>query len=125
MNISIGVFSKAILEASKSKCHHRIGAVIFKGKRIISTGRNYSLKSAHNLHPSFQKYPGSVHAEMDAILKAKRPLKGMSIFVVRLSVNNNVRLARPCIWCEEYLRRVGIKKAYFTSNNEKIEEMMI
>lgn len=123
--IPAGVFSKAIIEASKSTCHHRIGAVIFKGKRIISVGRNYALKSSNKLHPSFQKYPGSVHAEMDAILKAKRPLKGMSILVVRLTVNNTTRLAKPCIWCEEYLRRVGIKKAYYTTNNGTIGEMMI
>lgn len=118
--VSIGIYTKAVIEATKSTSLYRVGAIIFKGKRIISVGHNYSMRSASKLHPNKQKYPGSIHAEMSAILKARRSLKGYSILVIRLSKNDEIRLAKPCKWCMNYLKAVGINKLYYSTNTGEI-----
>lgn len=107
----------AISEALKSNYKIKIGAVIFNGRRVISTGHNAAHRSARKLHPRYQNYKGSVHAEVDAILKARTDLRRMKILVVRYSPRSkNLLLAKPCRLCEEYLRHVGIKKVFYSIN---------
>ena len=105
----------AVQEAKKSLCRHRVGAVIFNKSRFISKGHNYDLKSVRKLHPRFQKWKGSVHAEVDTIIKARRELKNFSILVVRINNQDEFRLAKPCIHCVAYLQHVGIKKVYYST----------
>lgn len=50
----------------------------------------------------------------DAILKARRELKGSSILVVRINKNNKLRLAKPCIDCMKYIEYVGIRKVFYS-----------
>lgn len=105
----------AIEEATKSSYKIKLGAVIFSGKKVISTGYNGVGRSARNLHPRFQNWHGSIHAEVDAILKAKTDLKRTKLLVVRYSpVSKNLLLAKPCFYCESYMRYVGIRKVYFS-----------
>ena len=59
-------------ESKKSNHRQKVGCVIFDKKRIISKGHNYSQKSVKKFHPKFQKFQYSIHAEVDAIIKAKR-----------------------------------------------------
>ncbi len=108
------LIDKAIEAAKKSSYRVRMGAVIFKGKRIISVGNNCSMKSAKHLHPRFQKWKGSVHAEVSAILKAKTDLRRCNILVVRINRFGEIRTSKPCDKCFLYLQLVGIKKIYYT-----------
>lgn len=57
-----GLVDVAISEAIKSEYKIKVGAVIFNKKRILSIGYN-QIRSAKKLHPMFQEWPGSVHAE--------------------------------------------------------------
>ena len=104
----------AIDTAKKSTHHYRVGCVIFDKKRIISTGYNSSLKSAKKLHPKFQKWEFSVHAEAAAILNARTDLSKCSMLVIRINNDNQFRLAKPCRWCEAYIRYVDIKKVFYS-----------
>lgn len=91
-----------------------MGAVITKKKVILSKGHNYSHKSIKNFHPRFQKWKGSVHAEVDCIIKARRGLTGTVMYVVRIGKNGKLLNSKPCDRCFAYLQHVGIKKVYYS-----------
>lgn len=124
MNITDNIVKQTIEEAKKSTVQYMLGCAIFRKKRIISLGHNYPSKSIKNLHPRFQNWPGSVHAEVDAIIKARKDLKGCDLLVVRINKRNELRFARPCLHCLNYINFVGIRKVYFSiSHYPYIEEM--
>lgn len=107
----------AIEEAKKSTYpQHRVGCIIFNKKQIISCGHNYGLKNRYNLHPRFQKYKGSIHAEVDAIMNAKKNIKGFDLLVVRINKKNEFRLSLPCTECQKYITHVGIRKVFYSIN---------
>lgn len=107
---------QAIDEAQKSEHKQKVGAIIFDKSKIISKGFNHPQRSVKHLKKKFQRWPGTVHAEVGAILKAKSNLKNLSMLVVRINNKNQLRLARPCRWCQMYLEYVGIKKVYYSIN---------
>ena len=107
----------AVKEAVKSEYKIKLGAVIFSGNRILSTGYNEAHRSVRRLHPRFQNYKGSVHAEVAAILKAKTCLRRKKLLVVRYSpVTKRFLLAKPCNLCLSYISYVGIRKIYYSIN---------
>ena len=67
----------------------------------------------------------STHAEMDALLRAKRALgiafnkhvKKMKIYVIRVNKKGELSNAKPCCFCESTLLAHGLKpKNIFYSN---------
>lgn len=109
-------FIKIAIEEAYNSTHpvYKVGAVIFDKRKLISKGHNYPQRSARKLHPKFQKWPNSIHAEVDCILKAKTGLKSMSILVLRVNNNKQFRNSKPCDFCYAYLNHVGIKDIYYT-----------
>lgn len=106
----------AVKEAQKSDYFQKVGAVIIKKKTILSKGHNYAHKSAKKLHPKFKRWENSIHAEADAILKARTDLKGATIYVIRLGSSGKFRFAKPCNHCKTYLKHVGIKKVFYSTD---------
>jgi len=114
MNILNSKINIAIEEAKKSIHKQKIGCVIFNKKKIISKGYNTPSKSIKKLHPKYQRWPNSIHAEVAAIIKAKTDLKGCDILVVRINNDDKFRLAKPCHNCMMYIEHVGIHKIYYS-----------
>jgi deoxycytidylate deaminase len=107
---------RAAIEAKKSSFKaHRLGAVIVKGKRILSTGYNeirYSKTIGKN----------TLHAEAAAIRKlldrrALDDLVGSDLYVLRFTHAGRIGMARPCSQCMELIRSVGIHRVYFTQDD--------
>lgn len=119
------IIKKAVAEAELSTHQHRIGAVIFNKKVIISSGRNYACRSVKHLHPRFTRWQGSVHAEVDAIIKARRDLRNCSILVVRINNKGEFRLAYSCDFCMEYLKFTQFRNLYFSTNEGTIERLVL
>jgi dCMP deaminase len=117
MKIPNTLINIAIEEALLSDHKQKVGAVIFNKKIIVSKGHNTKQKSIKKFHPRFQRFPYSVHAEVDAIINAKRDLKGFSILVIRINNSNQFRLSKPCNDCMKYLNYAGIKKIYYSVSN--------
>ena len=111
------VIELAIESARQSEHQHRVGAVIFKKKNIISSAYNKAFSYHSNLHPKYQNYFGSVHAEVAAIIAAKRDLKNCEICVVRINKKGELKLSLPCDYCMSYVIDVGIKKVTYTDND--------
>jgi len=114
MIISNCLINLALSEAHKSTHKQKIGCVIFKNKRILSKGYNTAQKSVKKLHPKFQGYPYSVHAEVAAIINAKKDLKGSSMLVIRINNKNQFRLSKPCSKCMSYIEYVEIKNVFYS-----------
>ena len=114
----------AVDEALKSDHQHRIGCIIYSKNTILSRGYNVSLESRKKLHPRFRKWPNSIHAEVNAILSARKNLKGADVFIVRINKHNELLLARPCKYCMSYLHYVGVKKITYSIQGGFKEECL-
>lgn len=88
-----------------------------KRGRIISIGTN-SYSKTHPIQAYFAKktkedYKIYLHAEIDAILKAKG--KNIhKIHVIRFDKNGNQALAAPCKTCMEAIKAFGVKEISYT-----------
>jgi deoxycytidylate deaminase len=114
----------ATKHASKSSYYFRLGAVIVKGNRVLSTGHN-SISHCH-----VNDFKNSRHAEMDAILKLIKKQDGLSslagstLYVSRIT-KTGVGLAKPCIKCLNLARSVGVKEVIYTTDNNTTERLKL
>ena len=99
--------------SKQSKLRFRVGCVLYHKGNIISTGYN-KMRSVRSITKRFVKFPGSIHAEVDAIINAKRELNGCVAIVIRLDRMGNLALAKPCKECLNYLEYVGIRTVYYS-----------
>jgi deoxycytidylate deaminase len=112
-------------EALKSNFKFKMSAVIFKHNNILSTGRNYGCRSKQGTIPEYQRWPGSIHAEMDAILNCENKIiNNASILIVRLTTNNNFNMAKPCDLCMNYLEKFNFKKVIYTLDKQPYIEII-
>lgn len=107
--------SKAALNSEHRQ--HRMGAVIVKGGRVLSTGYN-------QLRPSKLIGTNTLHAEAHAVLKLLKDnrlhdLVGSDCYVTRFTRGGRVGMSRPCPHCMELLRSSGVRRVYFTTDNEQ------
>lgn len=93
------------------------GSVIVKGGRVISTGMNKDRSHPRIVSSEHIKDHCSVHAEIDAIKKAK-DVSGATIYVARVNKNGVARDSRPCNRCYEVIKSNGIKKIVYTTSEE-------
>lgn len=117
-------FRAAYKEAGKSKHkQHRLGAVIVRGSRILSTGYN-------QLRPSGVLRTPTLHAEAAAVLKLLKErrlhdLSGAEMYVTRFTRGGRVGLSRPCHHCMDLIRSVGIKQIHYTTDTETTETIKL
>lgn len=119
--LTVGILRKAIEEAEKSSYRFKIGCVIFKGSRIISSGHN-EIRSCSKILDKYKKYKNALHAEQAAIIKTDwRKLNGCSILTVKISGNMGyLGISKPCNMCYELIKHVGIKEMYYTNEHGEI-----
>ena len=92
----------------------KVGAVITRGKFVVSLGFNGhpagNDDSDLRLHDREQKYRTIIHAEMNAILSARQPLDGCTLYVVPFM---------PCSNCGAVIVQSGIKRVVTLENNNE------
>ena len=109
-------------QAEKSVSRFRLGAVLARKNRAISTGYN-DMRKTHTL---MQKYnhdktwaPG-LHAEVDACIGVPRAeLLASDLYVVRILKSGKVALAKPCKICQRFIADVGIHAVYYSINDNE------
>ena len=113
---------------------YHLAAIIIRGGSVISVGFNKVNTNAFVEHYTDlargrgRDFCLSTHAEQDAILKArgKVNLRGCKIFVARRKkIDGSPGMARPSPICENALQSYGIRKAYYTINEEQYGKMLI
>ena len=97
-------------------------AIIDKFGDIVSVGLNkqksHPRQMQYDVHRPIdtQDIPHFLHAEMDALIKAKRTdLVDASIYVYRENRANGFAMCRPCKACSAALKDAGIKKIFYTT----------
>lgn len=116
-------FRIAEKQAKKSTFkQHRVGAVLVKGSRVLSTGYN---KYGYTKE---LKYP-TIHAEEMAIVKLLKlgfqdKLVNSNLYVTRFTPAGNLGIAKPCSRCMELIRSVGVSHVYFIGSSG-VERMRV
>lgn len=103
-----GGFYRANQEAWKSNSDFKVGAIIVKGGRILSTGYNRI-----EAHP--EAYFGcSFHAEHDAIRKAKSEIQGAKMFVYRFGrKHGHIKTSKPCEFCQQEIAKAELSSVIY------------
>ena len=120
----IGVFKLGMQKAEESDVFFRVGAVIFKGSRIISSGKNEFKNSG--IPYKYRKTKLSIHAEQAAINNIDwKKIKGCSIFVIRVNRSGMIAMAYPCKYCIDSLEHVGIRWIYYTNKSGEVKRVKL
>lgn len=109
--------------AAKHPGKYNIVALAFSKKgKLLSVGHNSYIKT-HPLQSYFANKVGDplrlfVHAELDALIKAKHDVYKM--LVLRLRKDGSLALSKPCKICTLALRHYGVQYVEYTDNTGKI-----
>ena len=113
--------TRAALESSYGKLRH--GAVIVKGGSVVSFGFNKAnyCQFGSRFRPK-DMGDATQHAEISAILgMPRKATQGADMYVVRINNFCEWRMSKPCCMCEEALRFVGVKRVFYTLDDEHYE----
>lgn len=107
-------FNLAKKVSKKSISKHQLGCVIVDKNKVITTGFNDTIRT----HPKTPDPYQTLHAEISAVLGVpKHKLKGCTAYVYRETKDGNPANSKPCETCEEVLRKMGIKRVYYTDSD--------
>jgi len=100
----------SLVRAAKKSNHHsqKHACIVFRGGAVVSVATNDSRR----------------HAEVRALSKVK-DCKNAVVLSVRVGKGGNLRNARPCDACMEFLRSRGVCTVLYTSQDGLIERMEI
>ena len=103
--------------ALNSPLANKHAACLFRGDELFSFGVN----KYFNVKIQNKNILLGIHAEVDALsnLNAKM-LNGMDILIIRCNKNQKLQSSRPCNACIKKLQQKGIRKAYYSTSDEKI-----
>ena len=126
-------FLKLAEEVAISSKHpfFKIGAVVAHKSVLFAFSANevksHPLQKRMNIYrfPDDDSCKHFLHAEVSALLKAKRMKKDLThatLFVVRKDGNGNLAIARPCPACLKVIALLGIKTIIYSTYNGFIKE---
>lgn len=122
--------AESVASLSNHRC--KMGCVVVKSHRIISSGHN-SATTTHAFQTKIdQKYfncdcAGYLHAETDALLpliNSKMDLSQATIYVYRNMKDGSSGMARPCPRCMGLIKSLGIKRINYSTQDGFAEEII-
>jgi deoxycytidylate deaminase len=96
---------------------HKHGCIVLHHGKIMSTGYNYNKVQHRNIF--CKNISCSTHAEMSAILSLKGK-KADTLIVVRVGKDGSLRDSKPCKYCYEFIYKIGIRKIFYSLDNDDI-----
>lgn len=101
----------------------RHGALLIKGGSIINTCYNKDkFCSFGSRFRDPDRGYATIHAELGCILGMSRSVTaGADIYVCRINKQGQFRNSKPCAMCHEVLKYVGVKRVYYTADEDVIE----
>lgn len=132
-NKFIEILPRLIQEASKCNSKYQLAAALIKGQKFLSKPCGNSVRNVCRGHAC-----GSLHAEAHAILEyfgkdlmysakngggffvAKNKKIKCDLVVIRINREDKICKSRPCYNCLAMMKSVGIRKVYYSDNNQNI-----
>jgi tRNA(Arg) A34 adenosine deaminase TadA len=107
------------------KCTFPIGAAVALGSRLISTGM--CTTKTHPENPKINTKKTQLCAEVLAAIRARKivgseRLKDCTLYVTRRRADGSMGLALPCEYCRAFLKKMGIKRIFYTNQAGEIKE---
>lgn len=101
-------------------CKGQHGSVLAKGGSVVSVG--YNKPSYRAFTDRFRIMVGRLlHAEMDCVINVSRAsTTDADVYVARIGKSGDFEMSRPCRQCEAGLKFVGVRRVYFSIDNERI-----
>ena len=98
------------------------GAVIFRGKDIISTGwcqcKTHPAQARYMQYaPKWKRRNSFLHAEMHALIVARKEARGNDMIIARIA-NDQLRPSHPCDACMTAVTVAGIRRIWFWNGYE-------
>lgn len=112
----------ARVASNSSDTEFQIGAVLIRGKNIISTGWNQGSKTHPMQYRMYPQRPGTgLHAEIHT-LQGLRPydVAGSDLYICRVRSSGDYGLSKPCDRCMVILRDYSVKRIFFSEGPDKI-----
>lgn len=102
-----------------SSGEYRHGAVLVNGSAIVNSSSNKNrLCSFGTRFRGENAGIATLHAELGCILGIDRSItEGARVYVCRVGKNGDFRLSKPCPMCTAAMKYVGIKRVYWTIDN--------
>lgn len=102
--------------------NYRHGALLVRGSSILNSAFN---KSNHiNWANKFRAKDcghATHHAELGAVLgMAREKTTGATIYVARIGKHGELKMSKPCEMCQQVMSHVGIKKVYYSIDDENM-----
>jgi tRNA(Arg) A34 adenosine deaminase TadA len=119
---------KAIDEVEyDNRMKSNLAAILVKAGAIISIARNRLNTNAYTRLHAYRDEHASVHAEVHAILQIRRKidLRGCVMYVARRMFNGSTAMARPCPMCQKALQDHGIKRVFYTIDDDTYAVMNV
>tara|TARA_B100000287_G_scaffold13730_1_gene13869 strand:+ start:2222 stop:2662 length:441 start_codon:yes stop_codon:yes gene_type:complete len=101
----------------------RHGAILVKGGSVINTCYNKDkFCSFGTRFRDPDRGYATIHAELGCILGLSRAVTtGADVYVCRVNKKGEFRNSKPCSMCHEALKHVGVKRVYYTVDDNSIE----
>lgn len=115
MAISNNTIEKLFYKAKDSIMEKQVSSCLIQNGKIISNifCNTYNYRDSYNSH-----------AETNVILnyyrRHQKNNKKISIITIRLNKHNELCNARPCFHCLDLIKKVGIRKSYYSTDNGMI-----
>lgn len=117
----IDLAKSVALNSNYGKLRH--GAILVKGGSVINTCFNKDkFCSFGGKFRDPERGPATIHAELGCILGLARDVtSGSVLFVCRINKKGEFRNSKPCAMCHSALKHVGVKKVYYTVDDNTVE----
>lgn len=106
------VVKLAVDAALASTDRFRVGAVLYRGSKILGIGSN----DMRRTHPKSRHPFKAVHAETAALIDSGSDVSGARIYVHRIKKSGEPGLAAPCRHCSETLAFFGIRRIEYSND---------
>lgn len=103
--------------ATLSYCKKRqVGAVVVKGRNIVSYGFNGTIDGMHNCCEDREgrTLPNVIHAEMNAVIKAGAEARDADMFITLF----------PCNECCKLMSQAGIRRVFYLEDHKTDERRL-
>lgn len=110
--IIVVAFNQALLSDGVGQGQMRVGAALFKNKRILCKQCNI-----YRTHPKLSKYSlyPYLHAESRTLIHfGLQNVANNDMLVVRVTKDNKLTMAKPCKACMHIMQDYGIRNIYYS-----------